>query len=421
MVPDCRAQGFMGKLEAMEQNNTTTEAPEPKVVTQEELIRPNEGRMLAGVAQGLANRLGIAPLLVRALFVLLAFAGGAGVALYAAGWFLIRSEDESESAAERVFSGANTSRSWIGIGLVFFAALILLDNFTFLSGGVVWAVGLLIVGLLLYTGDLPRLINRPEEQTDDKEGVQQMTSTDTRVTNTEIPTTPVTPPSGGTVGGGVPPTPTPTPPILPPAAHKPREHSFLGRLTVGFMLLGLGVLALLDNVPGVAIEPEPRHYMALAVTILGIGLLVGAVAGRARWLILLGVIMVPTMLFSPVFEYEWNSESFERAVHPTTFAELDEEYRLEVGNLLIDLTGLPWDGREIFLSVSVDAGNVEIRLPEGVGLTGKAEVSVGRVAGPGRESSGLGNPALMFNNAGPRGTVNLDARVDIGNIEISRG
>lgn len=411
----------------MEQNNTTTEAPEPKVVAKEELVRPTEGRVLAGVAQGLANRFDIAPWVVRAVFILLAFGGGAGVALYAAGWFLIRAEGETESAAERVFAGASTSRSWIGIGLVFFAALILLDNFTFLSGGVVWAVGLLIVGLLLYTGDLPRLINRSEEQggkqnPDDKEGVQQMTTSDTRVSaTTETPTQATTPPSGGTVGGDVPPTPTPTPPILPPAAHKPREYSFLGRLTIGFMLLGLGVLALLDNLPGVTIEPEPRHYMALAVTILGVGLLVGAFAGRARWLILVGVIMVPTMLFSPVFEYEWTSESFDRAVAPESFTDLDEAYSLELGNLYIDLTDLPWEGQTIELSVSVDAGNVEIRLPQGVGLTGSAEVSVGRVAGPGRESSGLGNPALMFNTPGPRGTVNLDARVDIGNIEISRG
>jgi len=71
--------------------------------------------------------------------------------------------------------------------------------------------------------------------------------------------------------------------------------------------------------------------------------------------------------------------------------------------------------------VSVDAGNVEIRLPQGVGLTGSAEVSAGRVAAPGRETSGLGNPALMFNTPGPLGTVDLDARVDLGNIEISRG
>jgi phage shock protein PspC (stress-responsive transcriptional regulator) len=410
----------------MEQHDTTTEAPEPRVVAPEELIRPNQGRVLVGVAQGLANRFDIAPWVVRAVFILLAFAGGVGVALYAAGWFLIRTEDEPESIAERVFSGATTSRSWIGIGLVFLAALILLDNFTFLSGGVVWAVGLLVVGLLLYTGDLPRLMNRAEGQggsqgPDDKEGVQPMTTTDTKVSTVETPIQATTPPSGGTVGGGVPPTPTPTPPILPPAARVPREHSMLGRLTVGFILLGLGVLALLDNLPGVAVEPEPRHYMALAVTILGIGLLVGSFLGRARWLILVGVIMIPTMLFSPVFEYDWNSDSFELSETPETFAEVEESYTLEIGNLYLDLTDLPWDGRTIDLAISVDAGNVELRLPEGVGLTGDAEVAVGRVAGPGRETSGLGNPGLRFNNPGPLGTVDLDARVDIGNIEISRG
>ena len=236
-------------MAVMEQNSTTTETPEPRVVAPKELIRPNEGRMVAGVAKGLADHFGIAPWLVRALFILLAFAGGAGVALYAAGWFLIRTEDEAESSAERVFSGATSSRSWIGIALVFLAALILLDNFTFLSGGAIWAVGLLIVGLLLYTGDLPRLVKGSEKQADDKEGVQQMT-TDTMVSTTETPIEATTPPSGGTVGGGVPPTPTPTPPILPPAAQKPREYSFLGRLTVGFILLGLGLLALLDNLLG---------------------------------------------------------------------------------------------------------------------------------------------------------------------------
>ncbi|MDP9495017.1 MAG: PspC domain-containing protein, partial [Actinomycetota bacterium] len=177
-------------MAAMEQNNTTTEATEPRV-TQQELIRPREGRVLAGVAQGLANRLDIAPWVVRAAFILFAFAGGAGVALYAAGWFLIRSEDETESSAERVFSGATSSRSWIGIGLVFLAALVLLDNFTFLSGGVVWAVGLLIVGLLLYTGDLPRLMNKAgnpgDSQVPNEERAQHMTTADTESSTQATP------------------------------------------------------------------------------------------------------------------------------------------------------------------------------------------------------------------------------------------
>ncbi|MGH8950438.1 MAG: PspC domain-containing protein [Acidimicrobiia bacterium] len=400
----------------MEQENTTTEAMPP--VTRE-LVRPRQGRMIAGVAQGLANRYDIPVVLIRVLFVLLTFGGGLGLALYAAGWFLIRSEDEAKAPAENFFSGASTSRSWIGIGLVFLAILILLDNFTFLSGGIVWAVGLLVVGVLLYTGDLPRLVKEPETDPtpDDKEGVQQMTTSDTMVpaiTETDAPSGSVP------AGGGTPPTPTPTPPILPPAASKPRDHSFLGRITIGVMLVSLGVLAILDNVPGIALEPEPRHYMALAVTILGLGLVVGGFLGRARWLILLGVFMVPTMIFSPVFEYDWNTENFDRTVAPDTFDELESGYTLDVGNLVIDLSELPWEGEEIDLSAEVDAGNIEIQLPRGVGVEGEATVDVGRVGAFGRESSGLGNPTLSFDEPGQLGTVNLDAMVDVGNIDIYR-
>jgi phage shock protein PspC (stress-responsive transcriptional regulator) len=395
----------------MEQTNIDTEpGPPPAMVT--ELLRPREGRMVAGVAQGLANRYNLPVLLLRIAFVVLVFAGGLGLALYAAGWFLIRSEDEAGTPAERLFSGASTSRAWIGIGLVFLAALILLDNFTFLSTGMVWAVGLLVVGVLLYTGDLPRLVR---SQGDEQEGVQQVTTTDTvgTVGSGAVTTTP----SGTGSGGGAPPTPTPTPPVLPPPA-KPRETSYLGRLTIGVVLIGLGVLAILDNIPGIPIEAQPRHYVALAVTILGVGLIVGGFVGRARWLIIPAAILIPTILFSPAFEYEWNNENFDRFYAPDSFDELESGYTQEVGNLVIDLTELPWAGEEIDLAASVDAGNLEIILPPGVGLEGEANVDVGRVAAFGRESSGLGSPGLTFDNPGPNGTVVLDAEVDLGNIEI---
>jgi phage shock protein PspC (stress-responsive transcriptional regulator) len=373
--------------------------------------------MVAGVAQGLANRYDLPIVLLRIAFVALVFAGGVGLALYGAGWFLIRSDDEAETPAERLFSGASTSRAWIGLGLIFLAALILLDNFTFLSTGLVWAVGLLVVGVLLYTGDLPRLVKGPDGPGDDdeKEGVQQMTTT----TETPVASGLVTEtPSGTGSGGGAPPTPTPTPPVLPPPPAKPRESSYLGRITIGVVLIGLGVLAILDNIPGIPIEPQPRHYVALAVTILGVGLIVGGFVGRARWLIIPAAILIPTLLFSPAFEYEWNSDNFDRSYSPDTFDELESGYTLEVGSLVIDLTDLPWDGEEIDLAATVDAGNIEILLPPGVGLEGEANVDVGSVHAFGRESAGLGGPGLTFDNPGPLGTVILDAEVDLGNIDI---
>ena len=52
------------------------------------LERATSGRALGGVAAGVAEHLGLAPLVVRFAFVLLAFCGGAGVLVYAALWVL---------------------------------------------------------------------------------------------------------------------------------------------------------------------------------------------------------------------------------------------------------------------------------------------------------------------------------------------
>ena len=50
------------------------------------MYRSSDGRVLAGVARGLADHLGVDVLLVRVAFVLLAVAGGAGVVIYGLFW-----------------------------------------------------------------------------------------------------------------------------------------------------------------------------------------------------------------------------------------------------------------------------------------------------------------------------------------------
>lgn len=240
------------------------------------------------------------------------------------------------------------------------------------------------------------------------------------MTTTEIETKTLSGSGGSPVGGAAPPTPTPTPPLLPPSASRPRERSMLGRLTIGAMLIGLGILALLDNIPSVPIQADPRHYLALAVVILGAGLVVGGFAGRARWLIIVGAILVPTLLFSPVFEYDWSSDTFDRFEIPATFEQVEPTYTHDVGNLVIDLTALPWNGETVDITATVDAGNLEIRVPEEVGVVGTASVDVGRVSVPGREVVGLSTNQIEIDEEGPLGTVRIEARVDVGNIEIRR-
>jgi phage shock protein PspC (stress-responsive transcriptional regulator) len=83
-------------------NNTTAmKSPTDSPATPLPLQRPAHGRMLAGVAAGIARYLGVDVTVVRIVLGVLAIAGGAGVPLYLAGWLLIPEEGSEQSLASQ--------------------------------------------------------------------------------------------------------------------------------------------------------------------------------------------------------------------------------------------------------------------------------------------------------------------------------
>lgn len=56
------------------------------------LVRPTNGRMIAGVCAGVAHRFGLSPFIVRLLFVLSCLIPGPQFIFYLGGWLLIPSE-----------------------------------------------------------------------------------------------------------------------------------------------------------------------------------------------------------------------------------------------------------------------------------------------------------------------------------------
>jgi phage shock protein PspC (stress-responsive transcriptional regulator) len=57
------------------------------------LVRPRQGRWIAGVCAGIADRFGLSRTLVRALFVASLVLPGTQVVIYVALWILIPSAD----------------------------------------------------------------------------------------------------------------------------------------------------------------------------------------------------------------------------------------------------------------------------------------------------------------------------------------
>jgi phage shock protein PspC (stress-responsive transcriptional regulator) len=90
---------------------STTPPASPSYRPEQRLHRGGRGRMLGGVALGLADYFDVDPTLVRIGFVALTFVGGLTVPLYLAGWLLIPDEDTDLSMAEELFA-RERSRAW---------------------------------------------------------------------------------------------------------------------------------------------------------------------------------------------------------------------------------------------------------------------------------------------------------------------
>jgi phage shock protein C len=82
------------------------------------LYRCRENRLLAGVAAGVAERLGVDPSLVRILWLVSAFFWGLGILLYIAMAFIVPLEplSEEEAAAHAAAEAAGTSPAHRHVG-----------------------------------------------------------------------------------------------------------------------------------------------------------------------------------------------------------------------------------------------------------------------------------------------------------------
>ncbi len=387
--------------------DTNTEQTTPPVDGSPRMERPRAGRVFAGVAAGLANRLDVPAWVVRLVLVVLAFAGGTGLALYLIGWLFIPNEGETESVAVRTFSRADGTRSWIGIGLIGLAILIAVDSIGFVRGDFAFAVVLLIVGVLLYRGDLRGLGTRSQGQAEADAAQPPMTVAQVTGPNTERSEA-----SSMTIQAP----PAPPPPTRPAPPRRPKHPpSYLGRLTVGIGMVAVGTMAFADYL-STTFDPSARHYFGLAVAIIGLSLVVGGWFGRARGLIVLGVFLIPALLVSPVVEYGLEGGVGDRRITVPTASELNEPFQLAIGQLVIDLRDLSLGGGEATLEARVGIGSLEIILPDGIGVSGEASVGIGEVRAFQTTRGGFARTS-EFSLPG-EGTLTIDARSNLGEVVI---
>jgi phage shock protein C len=97
--------------EATDQDTATGDESRPGYFGSRQLCRPLHDRMLGGVAAGIADYLDVDVTIVRIVFAVLTFIGGAGVPVYLAGWLLIPEEGSDHSLASDIVESVSRSLS----------------------------------------------------------------------------------------------------------------------------------------------------------------------------------------------------------------------------------------------------------------------------------------------------------------------
>ena len=121
------------------------------------LTRSRDERMIGGVAGGIAQYLGIDPVIVRLAFVVLALAGGGGVLAYLVAWLVIPEQPEGEPVAVRASGQVATTRALAGGVLVLVGANWLLHALVPGMARVTLPLALILIGVVVVvagvTGD----------------------------------------------------------------------------------------------------------------------------------------------------------------------------------------------------------------------------------------------------------------------------
>ncbi len=411
------------------------------------LVRPAQGRMLAGVCAAVGRATNTDPVLWRVLFAVLTLAGGVGLLAYVLGWLLIPAEGDTGSPVEALLGRGRSSTSPVLVIIVGIIAAIALGSVLYhglRSAAILLAIILGAIILISRGGNG----SRPVPPVDPTMPVGGLPDDLTAVVPPPPPTWAAAPPVGvpvptGQPAGYRPPfaphgpyaatsrypypglaqTPPPVAPPPPPVQPVPvRTRSRLGRFTLSLGVLVLGVLAIVDvagaRVPFVV-------YGGSVLAVVGLGLLIGAWFGRARWLIPLGVVLALVLAVGLApHNPKLGRGGGDVVLVPTSVDQLGSSYHQNFGDFTMDLRKVDFTGANKEIQITMNAGDLTILLPPRVDTTVHAKVNLGDATVFGDKWGGIGSPehAVVDNDTDGvgGGTLVLDIQLKAGNLGVHR-
>jgi phage shock protein PspC (stress-responsive transcriptional regulator) len=422
------------------------------------IARASDGRWFAGVSAGLARRLGIDPLVVRAGFILLGMLFGTGLAIYLILWLLMPDESGRISLEQALKHGEGHS-----IFLLIVTAVVVFGGGPWFgndSGGGFRFFGFVALAIgtwwFLTRTDAGRDVVRSV-----RSSVQQAT---TATSGPPQGDGPGAGPGGsaasgtgsgtGATGAGMSPgnaaanagaswpAPTGTPiarattPMTVSVPTPPRERTRGIGFAGGLLVLGAALLAAVGTTRVAEAAGWSGSHLSSAIAaglgVLGLGILIAGIAGRrSGWLAPLAVLAIGASLLTSVMPRAltepWSVG--ERTFTVTTLT-ADDAYQLGVGSLEVDLSKADYQATPGVdrVTAAVGMGELVLTVPDDVRVTVHAKARAGEVfahdSARGRQFSSGGTVVDETVAYGPQNAaeqIQVDAEVGLGQITIRPG
>jgi phage shock protein PspC (stress-responsive transcriptional regulator) len=338
--------------------------------------RNTDDRWLAGVCSGVADRLGIDPLIVRGALIVLLFIGGLGGLAYLVAWALLPDQNG------RILAEAAMHGDGWGIVLLVVIGIALVSNIS--DRWWLWTI-LVPVGLLIWWAIHSARQGKTPEQMSEQ----------AREFGNKVAATFSRPPTSGPTDYATAPAPeaapstttTPPPHAMGPGrtgtvvtaervVHRPRRRGgFLGLLlTAGLAVAGYGLGTWYATNSGFSGSPE---VLAAGVAVIGAGLallligLAGRRAGFTAFLVTIAAVAavagtaVPNLPHGGVGERQWVGVS-----QPVG------GFSLTAGEARLNLDGVKTGGT---VNVSMGFGQLNVTVPKGTTATIVPTVKAGQV------------------------------------------